>query len=114
MNAPIRELPQIARPAQIGAEEWALRLELAACYRLFDAPRLDRDDLQPHHAARARARAHFLINPYGLHYSEVTARNLVKVDVHGQVDRRVEPAGQPGRLRHPQRRSTSTAPTRTA
>ena len=30
----IRELPQAARPAGIGAEEWALRLELAACYRL--------------------------------------------------------------------------------
>ena len=35
MNAPIRALPSVARPAHIAEDEWALRLELAACYRLF-------------------------------------------------------------------------------
>ena len=40
---------------------------------------------------------HFLINPYGLHYSEVKASNLVKVDIDGniveQTDYAVNPAG---------------------
>ena len=40
---------------------------------------------------------HFLINPYGLHYSEVTASNLVKVDIEGNIveetDYAVNPAG---------------------
>jgi ribulose-5-phosphate 4-epimerase/fuculose-1-phosphate aldolase len=85
MNAPIRELTEAARPADIAAEEWALRLELAACYRLF-----------AHHGWTEMIFNHitlrvpgdeplFLINPYGLHYSEVTARNLVKIDLGGRV-----------------------------
>ena len=85
MNAPIRELPQIARPADIGAEEWALRLELAACYRLF-AYLGWTEMIFNHITLRVPApESQFLINPYGLHYREVTARNLVKIDVHGNV-----------------------------
>ncbi|MEO7008598.1 MAG: class II aldolase/adducin family protein [Caldimonas sp.] len=85
MNAPIRELPQAARPAEITQEEWALRLELAACYRLFN--HLGWTEMIFNHITlRAPgAEPHFLINPYGLHYSEVTARNLVKIDLRGNV-----------------------------
>ena len=75
MNAPIRELPQVARPAGIGAEEWALRLELAACYRLF--AHLGWAEMIFNHITLrvpGGARPQFLINPYGLHYTEVTAQ----------------------------------------
>ena len=61
-------------------------------------PGLGRADLQPHLAARAgRPEPHFLINPFGLHYSEVRASNLVKVDVNGNIighsDWPINPAG---------------------
>jgi ribulose-5-phosphate 4-epimerase/fuculose-1-phosphate aldolase len=68
--------------------EPAARRELAACYRLFDhlgwtegifnhiTLRVGDDDTP---------RPHYLINPFGLHYSEVTAHNLVKIDVDGEV-----------------------------
>ena len=85
MNAPIRELPPAARPADITPEEWALRLELAACYRLF-AHLGWTEMIFNHITLRVPGdEPHFLINPYGLHYSEVTARNLVKIDLDGNV-----------------------------
>ena len=85
MNAPIRELPQAARPAEITPEEWTQRLELAACYRLF-AHLGWAEMIFNHITLRVPGdEPHFLINPYGLHYSEVTARNLVKVDIGGKV-----------------------------
>lgn len=84
MNAPIREL-HVAKPADIDAAEWALRLELAACYRLF-AHLGWTEMIFNHITLRVPGdEAHFLINPYGLHYTEVTARNLVKVDLGGRV-----------------------------
>lgn len=97
MNAPMRELPQAGRPADMGEEEWALRLELAACYRLF--AHLGWAEMIFNHITLRvpGSEPHFLINPYGLHYSEVTARNLLKVDLHGTVigasAHRVNPAG---------------------
>ena len=85
MNAPLREISEASRPAGIGADEWALRIELAACYRLFD--HLGWTELIYNHITMRVPgdEAHFLINPYGLHYAEVTASNLVKIDVHGHV-----------------------------
>ena len=101
MNAPIRELPQAARPADIGAEEWALRLELAACYRLFS--HLGWTEMIFNHITQRVPgdEPQFLINPYGLHYSEVTARNLVKIDLQGRVIGESAVPDQPGRLRDP-------------
>jgi ribulose-5-phosphate 4-epimerase/fuculose-1-phosphate aldolase len=65
--------------------EWALRLELAACYRLF-AHLGWTEMIFNHITLRVPGdKLHFLINPYGLHYSEVTARNLVKIDLQGRV-----------------------------
>ena len=97
MNAPIRELPLPARPADIGAEEWALRLELAACYRIFDM--LGWTEMIFNHITLRLPgpERHFLINPYGLWYREVTASNLVKIDIDGKTigasDWPVNPAG---------------------
>jgi ribulose-5-phosphate 4-epimerase/fuculose-1-phosphate aldolase len=77
---------QQARPASMSDEEWRLRLELAACYRLFDW--LKWTELIYNHItvrvpAPERQPAQYLINPYGLNYSEVTATNLVRIDVDG-------------------------------
>ena len=66
-------------------EEQSLRVQLAACYRIFDY--LGWSELIYNHITvkLPGPEKHFLINPYGLHYSEVTASKLVKVDLEGNV-----------------------------
>lgn len=61
------------------------RIQLAACYRIFDY--LGWDELIYNHITLKlpEVEEQFLINPYGLHYSEVKASNLVKVDINGNV-----------------------------
>ena len=77
--------------------EWALRVELAACYRIFAM--LGWTELIYNHVTVRipGPQRHFLINPFGLHYSEVTASNLVRIDLDGRVvghsDWPVNPAG---------------------
>jgi ribulose-5-phosphate 4-epimerase/fuculose-1-phosphate aldolase len=79
------------------AEEKTLRVQLAACYRIF-AMLGWTEMIYNHITVRVPGPdTHFLINPFGLHYSEVTASNLVKIDVSGKVighsDWPVNPAG---------------------
>jgi ribulose-5-phosphate 4-epimerase/fuculose-1-phosphate aldolase len=64
----------------VSAEEWQLRVDLAACYRL--AALYGWSDLVfTHISARVPGpQHHFLINPYGLMFEEITASSLVKVD----------------------------------
>jgi ribulose-5-phosphate 4-epimerase/fuculose-1-phosphate aldolase len=73
------------KPAGMTAEEWSVRLELAALYRAFDW--LGWTELIYNHitAKVPGPDKHYLINPYGLWYSEVTATNLVKVNLAGQA-----------------------------
>lgn len=76
-----------AVPTSIAPRDQAARRELAACYRLFD--RLGwAEGIFNHITVRVPSAsgsgAHYLINPFGLHYSEVTAANLVKIDVDGR------------------------------
>ena len=86
-------------PAQkeFSAEEWAVRVQLAAAYRIFD--QLGWGELIYNHISLRvpGPDAHFLLNPFGLHYSEVCASNLVKVDVNGSIighsDWPINPAG---------------------
>lgn len=69
------------RPAHIGAEEWKVRVDLAACYRLI--AHFGWDDLVLTHNS-ARVPDHpdqMLINPSGLMFDEITASNLLKVDI---------------------------------
>jgi ribulose-5-phosphate 4-epimerase/fuculose-1-phosphate aldolase len=70
---------------KVSAEEWQTRVDLAALYRLVAM--YDMTDLAATHlTARVPGdEHHFLINPYGLMFEEVTASNLVKVDVDGNV-----------------------------
>jgi ribulose-5-phosphate 4-epimerase/fuculose-1-phosphate aldolase len=64
----------------VSAEEWQLRVELAACYRLV-AMYGWTDLVFTHISARVPGpEHHFLINPYGLMFDEITASSLVKVD----------------------------------
>lgn len=81
---PIRPADE-TRPAQIGAEEWAHRLQLAACYRIFD--HLGWVEMIYNHITLRLPGPdkHFLINPFGLMYREVTASNLVKIDIDGNI-----------------------------
>lgn len=64
----------------VSAEEWQLRCDLAACYRLVAAYGWS-DLVFTHVSARIPGPGHhFLINPYGLLFEEITASSLVKVD----------------------------------
>ncbi|MES2071062.1 MAG: class II aldolase/adducin family protein [Pseudomonadota bacterium] len=64
----------------VSAEEWQLRVDLAACYRLVAAYGWS-DLVFTHISARVPGpEHHFLINPYGLMFDEITASSLVKVD----------------------------------
>jgi ribulose-5-phosphate 4-epimerase/fuculose-1-phosphate aldolase len=75
----------LARPSHIDAAEWALRVELAACYRLFDWLGWT-ENIFNHITVRIPGpERHFLINPFGLWYDEVTASNLVKIDLAGNA-----------------------------
>ena len=77
------------RPAHISAAEWALRVDLAACYRIFD--HFAWNELIYNHITvrvpgpESAGAAQFLINPFGLMYHEVTASNLVKIDADGTI-----------------------------
>ena len=67
--------------AMIGDEEWKLRVELAACYRLVALFGWD-DLIFTHISARVPGpEHHFLINPYGMMFEEITASSLVKIDL---------------------------------
>jgi ribulose-5-phosphate 4-epimerase/fuculose-1-phosphate aldolase len=67
---------------KVPADEWAVRVDLAACYRLVAHYGWD-DLVFTHISARIGGSHDFLINPYGLMFDEVTASNLVRVDLHG-------------------------------
>ncbi len=74
---------QATCPKGVAPAEWQLRLELAACYRVFDH-RGWSEEIFNHITVRVPGeQTHYLINPFGLTYGEVTAHNLVKVDVDG-------------------------------
>jgi ribulose-5-phosphate 4-epimerase/fuculose-1-phosphate aldolase len=85
MNA----LQHPSAPAGMHHDEWAARQQLAACYRVFAL--LGWTEMIYNHitlrlpASVSGGEKHFLINPFGLHYSEVTASNLVKIDLQGRV-----------------------------
>jgi ribulose-5-phosphate 4-epimerase/fuculose-1-phosphate aldolase len=64
----------------VSAQEWQLRVDLAACYRLVALYGWS-DLVFTHISARVPGpEHHFLINPYGLMFDEITASSLVKVD----------------------------------
>jgi ribulose-5-phosphate 4-epimerase/fuculose-1-phosphate aldolase len=77
------------RPSHISPEEWKLRVDLAACYRLIAHFGWD-DLILTHNSARAPGTTdQILINPMGLMFNEITASNLLKVDLDGNL---IEPS----------------------
>ena len=83
---------------RVSPEEWQMRVDLAACYRLIAYFRWT-DMIYTHISARVPGeRDHFLINAYGLMFDEIKASNLVKVDHEGNLiddptDLGINPAG---------------------
>jgi len=83
--------------APISEAEWEVRVDLAACYRLV--AHFDMDDLfATHISVRCPDNpGHFLINPLSVHFSEITASSLVKVDHDGAIvqdtEHVINPAG---------------------
>src|SRR5205807_5493023 len=68
---------------QVSEEEWQARVDLAAAYRLVALYGWD-DLIFTHISARVpSSEHHFLLNPYGMMFDEVTASSLVKIDVDG-------------------------------
>jgi ribulose-5-phosphate 4-epimerase/fuculose-1-phosphate aldolase len=82
---------------KVSAEEWQARVDLAALYRLVALHGWD-DLIYTHISARIPGpEHHFLINPYGLLFDEITASSLVKIDLEGNILQETEhfinPAG---------------------
>ena len=109
MNAHLKPEPLTSANPGFHPDEWTARVQLAACYRVFAM--LGWVEMIYNHitvrlpdsvtgatggASTATAGAakspQFLINPFGLHYSEVTASNLIKIDLAGN---KIATPGQP-------------------
>ena len=70
---------------KVADAEWATRVDLAALYRLVALEKWD-DLIFTHISARVPGpEHHFLINPFGMYFEEVTASSLVKVDLDGNI-----------------------------
>ncbi len=70
--------------SQVSDAEWQQRVDLAACYRLVALYHWD-DLVFTHVSARVPGpEHHFLLNPYGMLFEEITASSLVKVDLQGR------------------------------
>ncbi|MGQ0742649.1 MAG: class II aldolase/adducin family protein [Alphaproteobacteria bacterium] len=86
---------------EVSPEEWALRVDLAALYRLVALYGWD-DMILTHISLRlAGPQTHFLINPFGVLFDEMTASSLVKIDVDGRsVDPDTTDINYPGFIIH--------------
>jgi ribulose-5-phosphate 4-epimerase/fuculose-1-phosphate aldolase len=85
----------------MSAAEWEARQELAACYRVFAM--LGWDEMIYNHITvkLPDEDGAFLINPFGLHFSEVKASNLVKIDIDGnKLDDNPYPVNLAGFTQH--------------
>ncbi|EFI60096.1 MULTISPECIES: class II aldolase/adducin family protein [Comamonas] len=83
MKTSIQDIPSLQ--SKISAEEWRTRIDLAAAYRLVALMGWD-DMVYTHITAKIPGpEHHFLINPYGMMFDEITASSLVKVDLAGNV-----------------------------
>jgi ribulose-5-phosphate 4-epimerase/fuculose-1-phosphate aldolase len=87
----------VSLKGKVSAEEWQARVDLAALYRLVALHGWD-DLIYTHISARIPGpEHHFLINPYGMLFEEITASSLVKIDLDGNVVQetpyKVNPAG---------------------
>jgi len=82
MNLPLNLPATELRPAHVSDAEWQLREQLAHCYHLVDFFGWT-ETIFNHISARLPGTEHYLVNPFGLNYDEITPANLIKVDVNG-------------------------------
>lgn len=76
---------QVQSKQQMSKPERQMRIDLAACYRLVALYGMD-DMFSTHISARLPGSAeHFLLNPYGVLFEQVTASDLIKVDLDGNI-----------------------------
>lgn len=87
--------------ASVSAEEWQTRVDLAACYRAVAMMGWD-DLVFTHITAKIPGEGHhFLINPYGFMFEEITASSLVKIDLAGnKLDDNPHPINPAGFVIH--------------
>ena len=79
------KIPPGPLKARVSAQEWQTRVELAACYRLVALYGMT-DMIANHISAMVPGEPnHYLINPYGLLYTEITASSLIKIDIDGNI-----------------------------
>lgn len=75
----------LAPDMSISADEWRVRVDLAPLYRLVALQGWD-DLIFTHISARLPGPDHhFLINPYGMFFEEITASSLVKINLDGEI-----------------------------
>jgi ribulose-5-phosphate 4-epimerase/fuculose-1-phosphate aldolase len=85
MNAPTELGRMIASlDGKVSPEEWQTRVDLAAAYRLVALFKWD-DLVFTHITARIPGTEHYLINPYGVMFEEMTASSLIRIDIDGKV-----------------------------
>jgi ribulose-5-phosphate 4-epimerase/fuculose-1-phosphate aldolase len=89
------------RHAKCSDAEWAARQELAATYRVFDHLGWS-ESIYNHITLRVPGEeGAFLINPFGMLYSEVCASNLIKIDIDGnKLDDSPYPVNPAGFVQH--------------
>ena len=84
MNTPALHLVKSVRD-QVSAEEWQIRVDLAACYRLM--AHYCMTEMIANHISMRLPGSHdeFLLNPYGMLYEQMTASSMIRIDVEGKV-----------------------------
>jgi ribulose-5-phosphate 4-epimerase/fuculose-1-phosphate aldolase len=101
MTIYLEKAPRAVQGLAMNDAEWQARVQLAACYRIFDLLGWT-EAIFNHITLRVPGpELRFLINPFGLHYSEVTASNLVLIDIDGNPLRESSwPVNQAGFVIH--------------
>ena len=93
----VRDVPTLE--GKVSDEEWEARVDLAACYRLAHSHGWNRN-IYNHTSHRVPGEPDmFLIKPHVLLWDEITASNLIKVNMHGELDERAG-VNRPGYVLH--------------
>ncbi len=84
MTSPAIHLVKSVRD-QVSAEEWQIRVDLAACYRLM--AHYGMTEMIANHISMRLPGSNneFLLNPYGMLYEQMTASSMIRIDVEGKV-----------------------------
>jgi ribulose-5-phosphate 4-epimerase/fuculose-1-phosphate aldolase len=84
MTAKLKTVKSPSVRERVSKEEWQVRVDLAAAYQLAAQFRWT-DLIYTHFSARVPGTEDFLINAYGLMFDEISASNLVKIDLAGNI-----------------------------